>query len=80
MFAQKRNTQRIMWEYKLVTFPTGDPLTELNAELDAALKGKPVSKEPEASLNKLGAQGWELVTIMRDGRNSPTVYVFKRAK
>ena len=61
------------WEYQTITFPSG-----------GFLGGKLESDEFDAELNRLGRQGWELVSVMDTNQSSGAtrfvVAVFKRPR
>jgi hypothetical protein len=63
--GQGRNSRRPIWEYKVES--------EFSLVVDEVIYGtkNPVAKTDEdsklgASLNRLGAQGWELITVEHD--------------
>jgi len=59
------------WEYKLMDDPA---VLELGPK-----EGQPsFGHALQAGLNKLGAEGWELITVSKPGPN--LVYFFKRPK
>ena len=68
--AQKTNSAKQTWEYKTITVFGVDSLPPTSAE----------------QLNRLGSEGWELVTILYQESNSNpsqrhrAEYYFKRAK
>ena len=73
----KANTARIgpRWEYRVLRIDSTRP-----EEVGRTPRAR--SGQAEAQLNKLGEQGWELVTVRLDG-SSPAaspIFYFKRPK
>lgn len=59
------------WEYKLMDDPAVFELGPKEGQLAFGLV-------LQAGLNKLGAEGWELITVSKPGQN--LIYFFKRPK
>lgn len=58
------------WEYKVITLKHGGGGLHLTLT--------PTDEETIAALNREGAQGWELVTVVCAGLAQPTLLYFKR--
>jgi hypothetical protein len=63
---------RQKWEYKVLTF---SGLLALVKDDEAILKDQDATRRLSLALNKLGEDGWELVTFSQAG-----TYIFKRPK
>ena len=62
------------WEYRALRIQDRRPASGRERELGARRSGS------EATLNQLGAEGWELVAVRDEGNNSDPVFYFKRRK
>lgn len=85
--SSKENTTIEQWEYKVIQYydqgvgPFYNPEAKTKYDgISGTFAEDTISSILQTEINKLGSEGWEMVSFTGDGQSVSTIMIFKRQK